>query len=104
VFFYDANGSEIRRVFPAGAQVLTTRDDSGRATLIQAKNAAGTVTADVGYSYAVGTTDTTQIRTRTSYREQGITAGAVTTYSYDSLNRLTKAEEKTGATVSASWS
>jgi RHS repeat-associated protein len=104
VFFYDGNGAEIRRVFPAGAQVVTTRDNSGRSTRIQAKNAAGTVTADVGYSYGVGTTDTTLIRTRTSYREQGVTAGAVTTYSYDSLDRLTKAEEKTGATVSASWS
>jgi RHS repeat-associated protein len=104
VFFYNANGAEIRRVFPAGAQVLTTRDESGRATRIQAKNAAGAVTADVGYSYALGTTDTTQIRTRTSYREQGITAGAVTSYSYDSLDRVTKAEEKTGSAVSASWS
>lgn len=104
VFFYDGNGAENRRVFPAGAQVVTTRDNAGRATRIQAKNAAGAVTADVGYSYAMGATDTTLIRTRTSYLEQGITAGAVTSYSYDSLNRVTKAEEKVGATVSASWS
>jgi RHS repeat-associated protein len=103
VFFYDGNGAEIRRVFPAGAQVLTSRDNAGRVTRIQAKNAAGTITADVGYSFSMGTTDTALVRTRTSYVEQGITAGAVTSYSYDSLSRVIKAEEKIGTVVSASW-
>ena len=103
VFFYDANGKETRRVFPGGAQVLTTNDNSSRATRVQAKNAAGTVTADVSYSYTAGTSDTTLIQKRTSNLEQGITAGAVTSYSYDSLSRVTKAEEKAGSTVTASW-
>jgi RHS repeat-associated protein len=103
LFEYNANGAEIRRVFPAGAQMVTTIDKAGRPTQIQAKNAAGNVTADVAYSYAKDGKDTTSIQTRTSRKEEGIPAGAVTAYQYDSLNRLEIAEEKINGNTNAMW-
>ncbi|PJI85532.1 RHS repeat-associated protein [Luteimicrobium subarcticum] len=103
LFKYDSNGQEIARIFPGGARQDTTRDASGRPTRITAKDGGGTVVADVGYAYSSSGADTDLIQTRTSYIEQGIPAGAVTTYSYDSKSRLTKAVEKSGSTTNASW-
>jgi RHS repeat-associated protein len=103
---YDNNAQEIKRTYPGGAVIDTTRDSSGRPTRIAAKAAGGTTAVDVGYSYTFpGTSvDTDAVQTRTSHKEEGITAGAVTTYTYDLKNQLTKAEEKTGPSVTASWS
>lgn len=105
---YDNNGYEIKRTFPGAATVTTARDLSGRATRITAKDASGAVRADIGYSFTVAggsgaSADRLNIQTRTSYLEQGIAAGAVTSYGYDSLNRLKTAIEKVGAATSASW-
>jgi RHS repeat-associated protein len=107
---YDNNGAETSRTFPGGAKVATTRDTSGRATRILA-TAAGTSTSsvDIAYSYGVGGStakadDRLNIQSRTSTKEQGITAGAKTTYTYDSLKRLTKAAEASGSTNTATWS
>ncbi|WP_316289088.1 RHS repeat-associated core domain-containing protein [Clavibacter michiganensis] len=104
LFEYNGNGVETKRIFPAGAQMITTVDKSNRTTQVQAKNAAGNVTADVAYSYAKNSKDTDSVQTRTSGKEEGIPAGAVTAYQYDSMGRLSKAEEKAGSTVNASWS
>ncbi|MCY7286828.1 MAG: DUF6531 domain-containing protein [Cryobacterium sp.] len=106
---YDANSAETTRTFPGNATVTTTRDNSGRPTRITGKNNAGTTVADVGYSLtAPGSTgpsaDRTLIQTRTSYLEPSIPAGAITSYGYDSLKRLTAAVEKNGAATTASWS
>ncbi|KQR86894.1 RHS repeat-associated core domain-containing protein [Microbacterium sp. Leaf179] len=106
IFFeYDDNGAETKRILPGNATIETARDIGGRPGRITAKTWAGTTVVDIGYGYAApGTSDDRgNVQTRTSYKEQGITAGAVTTYTYDSRNRLKKAEEKTGSTVSASW-
>ncbi|WP_228494987.1 RHS repeat-associated core domain-containing protein [Clavibacter sp. VKM Ac-2873] len=103
LFEYNANSAETRRVFPAGAQMVTTIDKSGRTTQVQAKNAAGNVTADVAYTYAKDGKDTTTIQTRVSGKEEGVPAGAVTAYQYDSLNRLEIAEEKAGGNTNAMW-
>jgi RHS repeat-associated protein len=100
---YNNNNAEITRTYPGNATVTTGYDNSSRPLRIQAKNNSGTVVDDIGYSYTSGTSDRTNIQTRTSYLEQGIPAGAVTTYSYDSLNRLTSAVEKNGATQNAAW-
>jgi RHS repeat-associated protein len=107
-FTYNANGAEATRMLPGGARVDTTRDAAGRPTRITAKNAAGVVGVDIGYSYtAPGTTgtagDRTNIQTRTSFKEQSIPAGAVTTYGYDSLSRVVTAMEKSGTITRASW-
>jgi RHS repeat-associated protein len=105
LFAYDENGKEATRTFPGGATVTTTRDASARPTRIVAKNGASATVADVGYTYVTpGTsTDRTTIQTRTSHLEQGVTAGAITTYVYDAYDRVTQAQEKSGATVKAQW-
>lgn len=105
LFEYDDNALESKRILPGGATTVTTRDTAGRATRITATAADTTVGVDIGYTYiAAGTTDDrANIQSRTAFKEQGIIAGAVTNYSYDSRNRLTLAEERSGATVTASW-
>nr|WP_243845512.1 RHS repeat-associated core domain-containing protein [Microbacterium halimionae] len=103
---YDDNSNETKRIYPAGAHTDTTRDASGRPIRITAKATDGSTAVDIGYSYAAPGSgdDQINIQTRTSHKEEGITAGAVTTYSYDNRNRLTNAEEKDGSTLTAAWS
>jgi RHS repeat-associated protein len=103
LFQYNANGSETQRLYPAGARVNKTLDAAGRTIRIVATNAAGNITADVGYSFAKNTTDTTSVQTRTSGKEEGVPGGAVTAYQYDSLGRLEIAEEKVGGNTNAMW-
>jgi RHS repeat-associated protein len=105
LFEYDDNALESKRILPGGATTTTTRDAAGRATRITATAADTTIGVDIGYTYtAAGTTDDrANIQSRTAFKEQGITAGAVTAYTYDSRNRLTLAEEKVGTTTTASW-
>jgi RHS repeat-associated protein len=100
---YDVNGAESTRIFPGGATVQSVRDGAGRPTQILAKDAAGEITVDIGYSYSVSGNDRTTVQTRTSTKEQGIAAGAVTTYAYDSLNRLIAATETDGTATLAAW-
>ncbi|MCW4384905.1 DUF6531 domain-containing protein [Salinibacterium sp. SYSU T00001] len=107
-FGYDANGNETRRTFPGNAGIDTSYDAAGRILRIRAKDTTGAVKVDIGYSYTAPggsgpAADRTAIQTRTSHAEEGITAGAITTYGYDSLNRLATATEKVGATTSAWW-
>jgi RHS repeat-associated protein len=103
IFKYNANGAETNRIFPAGAQLVKTYDLSGRTSRVQALNGLGAVAADVGYSYAIGGTDTGLTRSRTSFKEEGIPAGAVTAYTYDSLSRLVLADEKVNGADNAMW-
>jgi RHS repeat-associated protein len=106
LFEYNSNGDETSRVFPAGARQNTTYDASGRTTTIVAKSSSGAVQVSIGYSYTApgaGGTDRATVQTRTSTKEQGIPAGAVTTYTYDSRNQLTSALETAGAATNASW-
>lgn len=100
-FQYDDNALEIARRFPGGS-TFTERDDSGRPTRITAR-VGGTDVVDIGYSYTQDGEDRTLVQTRTSHAEEGIAAGAVTTYTYDSRERLILAEEKDGSAVSALW-
>jgi len=102
-FAYNANGAESTRTFPGGANVVTARDNSGRPTRITAKAGNGTTAVDIGYSYTAGGADRSTIQTRTAFKEEGLTAGAVTSYGYDSLKRVVSAIEKVGATTTASW-
>lgn len=105
---YDNANHETSRTLPGNATITTSRDASGRATRITATNGTGTPVADIGYSYTTaGSTgpsaDRTDVQTRTSYRETGIPAGAITGYGYDSLNRLITATENNGPYLNASW-
>ncbi len=108
LFEYDDNALESKRTLPGGATTDTTRDGAGRPTRITATAADSTVGVDIGYSYtAPGTSDDrVNIQARMSYKEQGTLSagsGVVTSYTYDSRNRLTLAEEKFGVSVTASW-
>ena len=106
-FSYNTNGAETSRVFPGGARQDTTYDVSGRTTSIAAKDASGITQVSIGCSYAAAgspNADRSEIQTRTSTKEEGIPIGAVTTYGYDSRNRLTSAVERNGTAVNASWS
>lgn len=104
LFEYNANGAETKRIYPGGAVVETILDNSSRPTRITAKAAGGSTAVDIGYSFtpAAGG-DRENVQSRTSHLEQGIAAGAVTSYTYDSRNRLTRAEEKSGATTTVRW-
>ncbi len=105
LFEYDNNGNETKRTYPGGAVTTTTRDNSGRAIRITAKDSAGTDTVDIA------TTTSSPEPTSTSpisnpappTRSKASPRARSRAYTYDSRNRLTKAEEKTGSTVSASW-
>jgi RHS repeat-associated protein len=108
LFEYDQNALETRRILPGGADTVTLRDNAGRPTRITATTGSGAPAVDIGYSYAAngGTTpadDRGTVQSRTSYAEEGIAAGAITSYTYDSRNRLTLAQEAAGATITASW-
>lgn len=100
---YDQNEQPVARLLPGGAVVTTTRDTSSRPTRITAKDSGGVVRSDIGYGYSKAGVDQDGIQTRTSFVEQGIPAGAVTTYGYDSRSRLTSAIETTAGTRNASW-
>lgn len=103
LFSYNANGLESARIFPGGARQDTTRDASGRPTKIAAKDGSGVVRVEIDYGYALNGVDNAVIRSRTSVKEEGIPAGAITTYGYDSQTRLTDATERTGTATNASW-
>lgn len=105
-FAYDNNAKEIKRTTPGGATTETARDSSGRPTRITAKTGAGATVVDIGYAYTPtgGSGDRVNVQSRTAFAEQGIPAGAVTSYTYDSRNRLTLANEKNGTATNASWS
>lgn len=105
-FAYDQNGRETVRTTPGAATTTTTRDLSGRPTRITAKTGSGATAVDIGYTYTApgGSSDRANVQARTSYAEQGLAAGTVTSYTYDSRNRLTRAAEQAGTSLGASWS
>ncbi len=108
-FEYDANNAETKRTLPGNATIATTHDAAGRAIRITGRNAAGAVVSDVGYSHAAGgavgaANDRISIQSRISYLEPSVPVNAVTSYAYDSLNRVTSAIERNGSTTNASWS
>jgi len=110
-FGYNANGLENKRVMPANVVQDITYDNSSRVTRTKAGSPNQAVLNDFAYTYtATGGGDRTQVQTMTDnvgYAANGATAipkGAVTSYGYDSLKRLTSATEKTPAgAASASY-
>jgi RHS repeat-associated protein len=94
-FEYDENGKRIKTVFPGGTTQTVTPDDSNRPTKIEVKSGTTTLSS-ISYDYSNGGKDTDKIRKRT-------TDGAVTTYTYDTLGRLTKAVETKNGSTTAGW-
>ena len=104
-FTYDSNGNPTQQVFPGGAIKETEYDASSRPTRITITDASDDVVFDVEYSYTDDNdADRGLVQAKTSHVEEGVPAGAVTTYTYDSLNRLIEAEEvDSDGDVNASW-
>ncbi|HEX5506294.1 MAG TPA: hypothetical protein VFW96_27000 [Thermomicrobiales bacterium] len=86
-FTYDSNNRRLTTAFPNGVTETRTYDDSGRLASVGGKDAGGTVLTSSAYTYTdAGSQDAALVQTLTD------TLGNVTTYSYDALNRLTRAQ------------
>ncbi|MFF1306513.1 RHS repeat-associated core domain-containing protein [Streptomyces sp. NPDC058307] len=95
-FEYDKNGKRTKTTFPGGTTQTVTPDNSNRPTKIEVKNGSTTLSS-ISYDYANAGKDTDKIRKRT-------TDGAATTYTYDTVGRLTKAVETKNGSTTAGWS
>ncbi|KRE85239.1 RHS repeat-associated core domain-containing protein [Arthrobacter sp. Soil764] len=85
-FDYDKANRRTGTKYPNGVRNTTTYDGAGKITAITATNTGNTVLAKRAYTYTLnGTKDGAQRKTMTT------DTGAVTTYGYDKLNRLTSA-------------
>ncbi|HEX5534398.1 MAG TPA: DNRLRE domain-containing protein [Actinomycetales bacterium] len=94
LFGNDANGNRTVVRYPSGQRVELGYDTAGRQTTVTAKRPAGAVFVSRTYTY----TNTTggNVAVRTAVTDQ---AGATTAYTYDGLNRLTRARTTSGGTV-----
>lgn len=109
-FSYDNNGAEKQRWLPNASVLTTTRDASGRVTRMTTTTGATTL-YDQGYSYqkaGVSGTAGDRVNVQSVTHHVGVTGainhGSVTSYGYDSMDRLTSAVEKTAAgATNASW-
>ncbi len=109
-FGYNNNGARITTTYPTGTTstvMTTTLDNAGRVSNIKALTGT-TRHSDFSYTYSrmVGSTatDGALVRTRVENNAAG-SADKTTTYTLDSLDRLTLAEERnTSNAVTASWS
>lgn len=94
-FEYDKNGKRTKTTFPGGTTQTVTPDDSNRPTKVEVKSGTTTLSS-ISYDYTLSGKDTDKIRKRT-------TDGATTTYTYDTLGRLTKAVETKSGSTTAGW-
>ncbi|MDT9682396.1 RHS repeat-associated core domain-containing protein [Streptomyces sp. TRM76323] len=94
-FEYDNNGKRTKTTFPGGITQTVTPDDSSRPTKIEVKSGTATLSS-ISYDYSNSGKDTDKIRKRT-------VDGATTTYTYDTLGRLTKAVETKNGSTTAGW-
>jgi RHS repeat-associated protein len=89
-FTYDDDGALRQIKYSSGATLNYVLDaTTGRPTKISAKSAAGTTLLSNEYTYTEGTSDTPLIRNDLYSGPTGTTS---TTYAYDELDRLIKAE------------
>lgn len=95
-FVYDKNNRRIETKYPNGVKNVTAFDSAGRKGAITATNTSGSVLAKRSYAYTTGTTGKDGSLRKSMTTE----SGAVTTYEYDFLNRLTSA---TLAGVTEGW-
>ncbi|MGF9663173.1 RHS repeat-associated core domain-containing protein [Arthrobacter crystallopoietes] len=96
-FTYDNNDRRTATRYPNGVKNTTVYDKAARITSITATNTAGTVLAKRAYTY---TTHATTARDGALRKTMTDETGAVTTYGYDKMARLTSAAV---GTVTDSW-
>ncbi|MCQ6270816.1 hypothetical protein M8J71_10020 [Pseudarthrobacter sp. R1] len=97
-FSYDDNNRRTGTMYPNGVKNTTVYDKAGRVTSITATNTAAAVLAKRAYTYT--TNGTAPVRDGSLRKTMTTETGAVTTYGYDAVKRLTSAV--TGG-VTESW-
>ena len=85
---YDNDGRLTKLTFPGGATQSSTYDNVGNLTSLIGKDDLNHVITNFSYSYAQSTQDA---NVRLSMTESDPLANLTTTYTYDTLGRLTKA-------------
>jgi RHS repeat-associated protein len=102
-FAYTNDGARKTTTYPGNTVQTVSYDNSSRPTEVKAVHGS-TVLSDFTYSYTLSSKDTALVQTRTDKLGVGGPANSTTTYSYDTLARLTGAVEKTSAgATNASW-
>ncbi len=96
-FGYNNNDARTTTTYPGGVTMTAVVDNSGRIAQISAANSSGMLYSDA-YSYHNASTDTSLITSRVDQL-----AGVTTSYTYDSLNRLTNAANTHAGSTTASW-
>lgn len=99
-FTYDADHMRTQTNYPNGVSMFFTYDQSNRLTRVLGKKpASGTVLTDFVYSWTNGSAQDTGLRQSVTDKN-----GNKTSYTYDALNRLTRAETRTsGGTLTDSY-
>jgi RHS repeat-associated protein len=88
-FTYDGNNRRTVTTYPNGVKNTTVYDNAGRITSITATNTSAAVLAKRAYTYT--TWGTAPVRDGALRKTMTTDTGAVTTYAYDSVKRLTSA-------------
>ncbi|MBW3083827.1 hypothetical protein KEM60_00004 [Austwickia sp. TVS 96-490-7B] len=100
-FAYDAGGRETQRAYPGGAIQYRGYDGSGRVVGISANSGVGARITSQAYNYLAGAKDQVNVQSWSTGAvpslAPGPAAGASQSYLYDSLNRLIKVSESSGA-------
>lgn len=100
-YTYDGNDVRTKITYPGGTTVnYLNVDAAGRPLQYKATTSSGSVLMDFTYSFSGGNGDGSLVQTRS---ERTVAGTAVQTYTYDGLNRLTRALEKVGSNTTASW-
>ncbi|MGO4957770.1 RHS repeat-associated core domain-containing protein [Luteococcus sp. Sow4_B9] len=105
-FGYNSSGRLYVTVYPGNMTTNTTWDTAGRMTSVKTARAGTTPQTMLHQSYSYGgsgTADRVNLVSMTDHTGDFVPAGAVTTYGYDSLRRLTSAVEKNGTATHASF-
>jgi RHS repeat-associated protein len=96
-FGYDADGNRNQVSYPNGVVLATMFDGASKKTSVTATKGAATLSSFT-YGYDVGGLHTDRIQTETDM------SGAITTYTYTSPGRLTRAQTKnSGGTVTEDY-
>lgn len=88
-FSYDGNNRRTVTSYPNGVKNTTVYDNAGRITSITATNTSAAVLSKRAYTYT--TNGTSPVRDGALRKTMTTDSGAVTTYGYDAVKRLTSA-------------
>jgi RHS repeat-associated protein len=94
---YDQDGRRTTTQFPGGATQTTSYTNAGFVKEITGATSTGSTIDDYTYNYTTSAhNDTTLVQTRVENDPSTGNTNLTTTYSYDALNRLTKAVASSG--------